>query len=276
MAISRTPKNIDTLFQPPTAQLFEDVDGEDNKQKENDRVAELEQALKDLRTKQEEERSDALLSQPTQWQSQVNQQAQYTEVKPESIELPDPALDPNGYDAALARRNEIRATNQRNRDDATRKRDDDIKAKTDDLWADFGDEYAEYIEGPEGKERIDYIATKVVQEAVRKNLDVQRYMFGSGRTRFMKDVVKKYNKVFGEPEAEDDEDTSDRRSYKARDLPRRRPVTRDRQEDDEGRSVGVFGGNEGGRPSHKRNVDIEEGPSMIDDLQTLQRKTGFF
>lgn len=279
MAISRTPKKEpDSIFTSPTAQLFEDVDGEDNKQKESDRVAELEQALKDLRAQREEERSDALLSQPSTWQSQVNDTG-YVEVKPETIALPDPALDPDGYDAALARRNEIRDTNRRNKEDFQRRRNDDIDTKTTELWADFGDEYPDYAAD---KERIDYIATQVVKAAVKKNLDVQRYMFGAGRSRFMKDVTKKYDKVFGEPEvdeANDDdfENAPPRRSSKSRDLSSRNSRSRRRSEDDdEGRSVGVFGGNESGGRTSRRNVDAEDGPSMLDDIHAMQRKTGFW
>lgn len=269
MPLSKTPKNKDeSLFSAPIAQVFDDVDKEDTPQKaatETDRIAELERMLSDLRERQDEARNDALLSTPinNQWQSQVTD---HVEVKPESIQLPDPALDPDGYSDAVNKRAQLTYENNRRRDEAQRKRDEDINSKVSDLWSDFGVEYSDYAND---KERIDYIATQVVKDATKKGLDVQRYMFGTGRSRFMKDVVRKYDKVFGAPETDDDENTNYDHSRKSSRVKRK-------NDDDDGRSTSVFGGNEGGGRAPRRNVDVEDGPSMIDDIHAMQRKTGFW
>lgn len=262
----------DNIFEAPTAQIFEDVDGEDKKIKEVDRVAELEAALKELRDKQEDEKADAALYTTPQWQSQVTDKG-FQEVDPNTIQLPDPALDPDGYADAVARRTELRLENKARKENSDRQRNDDIKAKTDDLWADFDAQYGEYSED---RDRIDYIATKVVNAAVKKGIDVQRYMFGVGRPRFMKDVVKQYDKIFGAPEP-DEEDNQPRRSVKDRDVSRRNARSRrDNSDNDDGRSAGVFGGGEGSGKPNRGNLDVETGPSMIDDIHAIQKKSGFW
>lgn len=271
MALSKTPRKPEqnTQFEAPFAQVFADVDGEDIKKEEDDRVVELETALKELRDQREEERSNALLSSSTSWQSQVTEPA---EVNPNTIQLPDPALDPDGYANAVQRRVELATENRRQREDRQRKFENDIDTKVSDLWADFG---AAYSDIADDKERVDYIASKVVKKAVSKGIDINRYMFGPGRDRFMKDVAKEYTNIFGEPET-DENDYEDNRNYKARDLPRRRSANRSRQENDEGRSAGIFGGNESGGRPNRREVNEDNSPSMIDDLQAIQKKAGFF
>lgn len=269
--VSRTPRKENNLFDNPTAQIFDDVDGEDKRQDDNDKVAELEAALKELREQREEDRQNTLLSQPTNWQSQTIDQP--VEVNPNTIQLPDPALDPDGYANAVQRRAELAVENRNRRDAAQRKFESDIDTKVADLWTDFGDAYPDIAAD---RERVDFVATKVVKAATKKGLDINRFMFGAGRSRFMKDVAKEYENIFGEPETDEDgyEDNSNSRSDKTRTLSRRRSNSRNRQEDDEGRSAGVFGGNEGGGRG-RRQVDAEEGPSFIEDLQAIQKKLGF-
>lgn len=274
MAISRKPRQSENDFSAPTAQIFEDVDGENNKQVEKDRVAELEDALKELRAQREEERSDALLSQPhTGWQSQVTETP--VEVNPNTIQLPDPALDPDGYANAVQRRAELAVDNKRNRETRQRKFEEDIDTKVSDLWADFGVEYPDIADK---RDRVDFVATKIVKKATAKGLDINRYMFGAGRTRFMQDVALEYTNIFGEPEPDEDDYEDNSRSYRssARTTRRPRSSNRNRQEDDEGRSAGIFGGNESSGRGSRREVDQETGPSMIDDLQVIQKKSGFF
>lgn len=274
--VSKTPRKSDNDFLTPMAQVFEDVDGEDNKKVEDNRVAELEAALKELREKREEERNDLLLSQPSNngWQSQVNEQ-QPVYLDPKTIALPDPALDPDGYANAVQRRAEVAIENSRNKEERTKKFETDIDNKTKALWEDFEYEYPDYSDN---RERVDYVATAVVKSAVAKGIDINRYMFGSGRNRFMKDVAKKYESVFGEPETDEDDYEDTRRSNRseARASNRNRASNRSRSEDDEGRSAGVFGGNESGGRANRREVNENNAPSMIDDLQAIQKKGGFF
>lgn len=273
MPISKTPRKVSEEFQNPVAQMFEDVDSEDVKKVDDNRIEELENALRELREKHEDERSDFQLTQPApQWQSQVTQDV---EINPDTIKLPDPALDPDGYASAVQKRVELVAENARKRRERDERFAKDIDDKTNELWADFGEEFPEYTD----REKIDYAATKVVQAAVKKGLDINRYMFGPGRSRFMKDVAKKFDSVFGEPEADDEDDFENtRRTFgsKARATSRNRTAARLRLEDDEGRSAGVFGGNESGGRPNARTLDVEEGPSMVDDIHAMQKKTGFW
>lgn len=279
MAISRTPKKQERneqMFEIPIAQVFEDVDNEDNssEKEEDDRFKSLEDRLVDMQNRlSEAERTNmALASQPSPWRSQVQE---ITEVKPESIELPDPALDPNGYDAAVSKRMEIRLANDRRRQERDNQQKQDVQDKTDSLWAAFAEKYPDMSED---RERIDFVATSVVQAAMKRGVDPQRYMFVT-QDKFLEDVAKKYAKVFGEPEVEDDdfEDNSRRRSRQVDPAPRSRARARNRQEEDDNRTGGIFGGNEsGGRPARQRDRDDEAGPSMIDDIQKMQRNSGFF
>lgn len=274
----RKENNLDTpesMFEPPVAEVFADHDGEGNAPQE-DRYDTLAKQLADLQTRlsESEKTNMALLSTP-QWRSQVTDQAPQ-DVKPESVALPDPALDPDGYDAALARRNQIRDENARRRQEFDNQRQSSLKEKVDDLWNAFTDQYPDMSED---KEKIDFVASQVAKEAQRRGVDVERYMFVT-RDKYLSDVADKYVKVFGDPadnEGDDDfEDTPRSRRASTSSAPRTRSNRRDRSEDDNvGRTGGIFGGAEsGGRPSRGR--DEESGPSMIDDIQALQRKTGFF
>lgn len=273
MPISKTHRQEPT-FSNPTAQVFEDVDGEDKKQVNDDRVAELEKALRELQERQAEERSDIQLSQPTNWQSQVTDKG-YTEVNPNTITLPDPALDPDGYANAVQRRAELSVENRERKAAAERRFENDLDTKTADLWDDFG---AAYPDISDDRERVDFVATKVVKAAVKKGLDINRYMFGSGRNRFMKDVAKEYTNIFGEPEIDNDEDYEDNprsRRRQAGSSSRNRNANRSRSSDDEGRSAGIFGGDESGGRANRREVE-DTTSTMLEDLQKEQRKSGFF
>jgi len=279
MPISKKRRSEDTLFgDQPMAQVFPDVDGEDNPIKEADRVAELEQALKDLRDQREADREmDALRGSGPTFQSQVT--PTYQEVDPNSIELPDPALDPQGYDAAVGKRTEIRMDNKTKKDDFERKQAEDIKNKVNSLWTNFEDQYPEYVGDATLKERTEIAANFVIKAAVAKGVDAQKYMFGT-QNRFLKDVAKKYDEIFGAPEALDDgyEDDLPARSRTARASAARNSSRRQRTEDDDvARTGGIFGGDAGsGRRSKPKDED-ENGPGdMIADIQKLQRSSGFF
>ncbi len=146
-----------------------------------------------------------------------------------------------------------------------------MKQKVDGLWEDFGDLYPDY-----DQERVEFAAGKVAEKAKRKGIDVEKYMFVTSE-RFIKDTAKEYERLFGVPE-EDDDDTSipkrTRKAKPARDGQTRNRRVRDDNDDDDGRSASIFGGQEsGGRPGRREPNDEL---NMIDDIQALQRKTGFF
>ncbi len=271
-------KEEQSSFEIPTAQIFEDVDNENGShQEQDDRYDTLAKQLADLQTRlsEAEKANMALLTQP-QWKSQVTDT--FVETKPESVALPDPALDPDGYDRAIGQRNQIRADNDRRRNEAAATKQREVSEKVEDLWTTFAERYPDMAED---KEKIDFVSTQVAKAAQRKGLDVERYMFLT-QDKFLDDVAKKFIDVFGDPvenddETEDYDDTPRRRRAAAPARPRRQPNRRNREEEDDNRTGGIFGGNEsGGRPSRSRDIDEETGPSMIDDIQNLQRKTGFF
>lgn len=280
MAITRTRKeNDEPFFQTPTAQIFEDIDHErDGKKPEDqdDKYDKLASQIADLAKQNEELRNSQMAMLTTPSRSQV--QEVFVPQDPNKIELPDPALDPNGYDNAVARRNEIRSSNQQRQQEINQRRLADQTEKVENLWDAFSDKYPDMSED---KEKVDFVATQVSKAAQRRGLDVERYMFGPMQDKYLADVAKKYVEVFGEPEGEDDfEDTTSRRRASSRTDTRSSSRRRNREEDDNvGRTGGVFGGNEsGGRPSSRSRDDDEDARqnSMIDDLQALQRKTGFF
>lgn len=274
MAISRTPKKVEAENNyTPMAQVFEDVDNED-KTNEVDEVAELKAQLAELQSKVNERDADIPYLQAPSYQSQTVQSP--VDVDPNTVQLPDPVQYPDEYAAAVEKRIEIRHQNKSRREDFDAKNKNDLQSKLGELWADFGEAYPEMVEN---KDRIDYIAQKLAVDAAKRGLDPQKYMFGT-RNRFMKDVAKLYVSTFGDPavDEEDDDDLPPPRSRKAHSTPRRRAANRNREEEDDGRSSGIFGGNESGSRPSRRGVDADEHntPSMLDDIHTMQKKSGFF
>jgi hypothetical protein len=265
-------------FDQPIAEVFEDRDEPaEQKSQSDDRYDQLAKQLADLQNRLvESERANmALLSNPN-WQSQSNEQV--VDLDPNKVELPDPALDPNGYDKALAERNRIRADNDRRREAADNRKKQDINEKVEDLWDAFAEKYPDMADD---KERIDFVSTQIARQAAKRGVNVERYMFLT-RDKFLDDVAAKYIDVFGDPSGEGEDDKFEDAPRSNRALSRsnsgRRSNNRNRQEDEYvGRTGGIFGGNEsGGRPSRGRDADEESGPSMIDDIYAIQRKSGFF
>lgn len=265
MTISRKSR-VEPFFDNPAAQTFDDVDGEDNSKIEVDRVAELEELLRQSREREELRQEQILLQQPTHFQSQVTE----TEVKPESIALPDPAVDPDGFAKAMEQRIEIRMENDRKREASKRNRDRDIDDKIEKLWDDFGAQFPD-LGDPKEKKRVEFAASQVIANATKRGIDINRYMFTT-QGKFFKDVAKEYDDVFG---GTDNEDAYADEAPAARG---RQPRARNRAENEPvGRTAGLFGGNEGGRRTARKIEDDEENSGgMIEDLQRTQRKSGFF
>lgn len=286
--ITRKRRNDDNsnddsnIFENPVAQVFEDVDHEDRTNPDNDdRYEKLAKQIADLQSSNAEmQRANmALLSNPN-WNSTSENGGNsnnYTEIDINKIELPDPALDPDGFSHANLRRIEAQEQNRRNRENADARRREEIKEKVDGLWQDFTERFPEMADD---QERIDFVSTAVVKQAMKRGINVDRYMFLT-RDKFLEDVAQKYTEVFGEPsdDTDDDyEDTPRSRRASANSSTRARPRNRERAENEPmGRTGGIFGGTEsGGRPSRSRSDDFENGPDLIDDLQAMQKKSGFF
>ena len=288
MPISKTPKNTETsIFEAPTAQLFEDVDNEDNAavDEQAERLAALEKQLEDLRNQLSatERANMALLS----TSPSLNEPQAPQLINIDTIKLPDPALQPDEYATAVQRRTEAQFENNRRKQEFEQSQQAQIKEKADRLWDAFTEKYPGIAED---KARIEFVAARVASAAKARGIDVQRYMFGT-QDKYIADVAAEYEKIFGPVERDDvgddtndydwqeDEDYVDEepRPRQRRQAQRQAPAPRSRRRQRAARADrtgGIFGGYESGhRPSR---VAEEDGPDMIDDLHNLQRKTGFF
>lgn len=184
----------------------------------------------------------AILSQPS-----VDTRVDPPPVK--APEFPDPTIYPVEYAKAVA---EYTVALQRH--DADQRAHENKQRATqsnqyDQLFEDFAEAYPEYAEDDS---RMEFVALKVADDAKRRGLDVNRYMF-SNPSRFFKDVTKKYETIFGKPGEETDTETE--------------------TDQDDGRSTSIFGGLESsprGKPATPPAGD------MVKDLQDVQRRLGLF
>jgi hypothetical protein len=270
---SNIPSDPNTLFDPiEHPDIGEDDDNLDPQP--DQRVLDLERRLAEFQAQLEETQraNTALLAQAPRAQ---NFEAP-TPVKEKP--LPDPAIDPDGFAVAMEERlrNRLEASNRTNYEASRTQRE--LTDRVEGLWEDFNSTYSDY-----DQEKVEIAAGKVAEKAKRKGLDVEKYMFVSS-DRFFRDTVKEYERLFGAPGEENDEDVDDNdyddapRSRKARPASNGKTRNRrDRDDDDrdDGRSASIFGGQEsGGRPGKSRKDD--EGPSMIDDIHNMQTRTGFY
>lgn len=206
----------------------------------------------------------ALMSTPLVNTSNFQQQ-------PQKVELPDPLSEPEKYAEAVASMVTQRTNDATTRQNQEATRRQDLEERVEDLWGDFGEKYPDYAED---QEKIEFAAARVLKRAKRRGVDVERYMFTSSDL-FMKDVAGEMEKVFGEPEKDNTEDdTTPRRGSTRRASGSSRK--RDSEEDfDEGRSAGIFGGQDSGNSPGRARTE-KETPSMMDDLMSVQKKLGIY
>lgn len=295
MAIStkrRKPEQVDddNIFAAPVAQTFEDVDGEDDQRQQDDstdiqkQMEEMEKRLEAMQTALDRANNTnlALLSNPLG--ASTDQGERFVE---EKIEIPDPTVDPDGFVRATERKAQQAAAKKNFDDEQARRRANDINEKVKGLWEDFADTYPDHADQ---QDRVEFAAEQVIRRAKRRGIDPQKYMFVTSE-KFMADVAAQMEKTFGpvgdDGDYEDEEDTTDRRSRDSArsnrrvssrsDRPQRKSARSSNSGDDfdAGRTGGIFGGLEsGGRPAARGRAE-DEG-SMLDDIQKMQRKTGFF
>jgi hypothetical protein len=157
--------------------------------------------------------------------------------------LPDPALQPSEYAREVNRRVQESIRSQQAFTEHQRAQTNSAKGTEEALWERFQEVYADYASA--GEDKIRFVAEKVVAQAQKRGLDVNKYVTGA-QDVFMADVAKEYDNIFGKPGADDDDDDDD---------------------DDSGdvRTAGMFGGvPSGGRPT---TGDADE-----DDMFTMLRK----
>ena len=114
-----------------------------------------------------------------------------------------------------------------------------------DLWDDFKETHKEYSED---FKRVQYAANQVATSVKKQGLDVEKYMF-TNRKRFMEDVTREMDSIFGKPGAK---------------------VLSD-PETDAARTGGMFGG---GDSVSKPDV-VMEPDNAFSEIRQWQEKTGF-
>jgi hypothetical protein len=131
------------------------------------------------------------------------------------------------------------------------------KEQVDALWADFNDQYPDLAEH---SDLVEFAAQKVVQRAVARKMDPQRYMFGTPDL-FFSDIEKEVKKKFGTAlsvQGKDDEGDDGEEE----EVPQHATRTR-----------GMFGGAaSGGKPTGKWKGTAETPGDMIAELQEVQGK----
>lgn len=220
------------------------TDEEDQPDEKPDPVKALEEQLAELQRKVGEE--DLRRTAPAQQQ----QAPQRPPMFPDLSNLPDPMEDAEGYAREVAARTVIHQEQKKRYEDYQRSVKDETDRRTEALWTDFATQFPEYAQRPEDRDLVEFTARKLAQEAAARGIDVERYAFVHS-DRFVADVGARMKKMF--PKGEQT---------------REKPEAADR-------TTGIFGGMEsGGTPAGARGGD--KAPDMIDELQAIQQRTGFF
>ncbi len=174
--------------------------------------------------------------------------------------LPDPIDDREGFAVQLNDR--IQATLATNLGQLEQRLATKASQETqsDQLWTDFAKTYPDYT-GREGQ--VDYMSTKVVTEAIARGIDAHSYVFGN-RARFFADVKTRLDEEFAppvDPAAAKGDKEGDKGDKGA-------------QDDNEGRTMGMFGGNEsGGKPATPEPGSDEDPGDLIAELRDMQADT---
>lgn len=234
-------------------------EGKPSPQASEPTVAELMEQLKGLQTRIDStERANLALSTASPTVVQEPKEPTF------SLDgLPDPIDDAKGYAAELASR---QAKYQGELQNFYTQKQNNTAAQTDNagaLWDDFKEQFGDYAEDMEG---VEFATLKARNAAQRRGLDLNKYMYQNS-DRFFRDVIKHYDARFGKPgEEEDDVDVAP--------APRRKAKRMSDQDEDDGRTSGVFGGLDASGGNR-----VPKAPpvgDMIKDLQDVQRKTGYY
>lgn len=204
--------------------------------------------------------------------------------------LPDPAAEPAKYAAELAKRVSAHTAATVNYASQTQNATQTRKQRTESLFSDFNTQFPELAKN---RDRLEFVAQKVVARAQAAGIDAEKYMF-TAKDQFFADINAEYAKVFAPVAAPnvdptDTEPTIDNADpvalAEAPGKPGQAVLESDDDEDD-GRSAGIFGGQESGTRASAAKADPAEIAArekqgikpgdLIDDLQTMQKRSGFF
>lgn len=218
------------------------------------------------------ERSTAMATSYVQPQTQIARE-QPKEPTLNLEDLPDPVTDAKAYAGAIAQRTIAYQQAMGNYTKVKETANQPAKlGDPDALWEDFTEQHPEYVEDDS---RIKFATAEVVAKLAKRGVDVQKFMYTHSDQMF-KHITDQYDKTFGSPlEQEEDSAGEDTRFQEQRTAPRRpsRAQARDDDDGDDGRSESIMGG--GDRPGVRQGPKGKE-RGLIDDLQDIQRKTGYF
>ena len=220
----------------------------------------------------QQDQLDRMATERSMADSRVQPQAQTTMPERPTLNLeslPDPVTDAKAYAQAIAER--TMAYQSAIQDYTTKASAATAKPSLGDpdaLWEDFTEQYPDYADA---ESQIRFATAEVAQRLAKRGVDVQKYMF-THADQFYKSIVKEFDKTFGSPV--EDPDEGDERATQERQATRRRARTQDDGDDDgDGRTDGILGGSE--------NQGVRQGApkpkgGLIEDLQAIQRKTGYY
>ena len=231
-----------------------DVGNEGNKQgKGNGQDAQMAELMKQIgamneRFEQQQQVMQQLMASPVPY----SPNHQEPTLAPKTDELPDPALDPQAFGTTLQERILAGVKQLMEANQTKNIQQQAQQSRADTLWDEFSDQYPDYADNPE---RMEFVAQTIARRAKDRGIDIDRYMFVT-RDRFMKDLTKEYDNVFGNPVEDDD-------------------GSKEPDEGDAGRTGGIFGGLESGGRMASGSAD-EGKTDMIKQLQEMQRKRGIY
>lgn len=187
--------------------------------------------------------------------------------------MPDPIEKVAEYNAELSRRVAAYVQLRERAASKTANAGRRSEETAEQLWSDFSTKYPEWAKH---KDLVGVMATKVARKAAAKGINTEAYM-GAASDLFFKDVISEleasgYSRLIQRDDEEEDEVEEDfipeapqnRGPAKARNV----------EEEDDGRTAGIFGGQEsGGRPVKGAQSGKTD---MLQDLRDIQSRTGFF
>lgn len=169
--------------------------------------------------------------------------------------IPDPLENPDGYTQAITERilgrvDELLRTNA-----AQQNQHNELANASDQLWTDFSEAFPEWSEFPD---EIGFVAQKVLDKAIERRVDPERYVFAN-RDKYFKDIEAEAKRMFGHLIVDEDGEN------KGAGTP---------YDDDTDRSGGIWGGNGAAMPTSKGANPAAKG-DMIADIIKLQKDSGF-
>lgn len=167
--------------------------------------------------------------------------------KVDTTNLPDPSVEPEKYAEEVTKRTEEYLASQKAYADWEQAEQNTSNNRANALWAQFQEKYPQYADK---FDQVEFVATKVAREAASRGLDLDKYMYGHA-DKFMADVDERLKKTFATEDADDDSSDDD---------------------DADTRTVGMFGGSEGGqKPTKGAGPDLDP----FKAVREFQLRTGF-